>query len=195
MLLLLDAVFVVVAVVLSMRQSVAWQKQFLGACVAQVLLQVAVFEVAECVLTQFCIPRLVAPDVAQALRRLVQTAEQALSLSAYYATSARHGYENASKGHFPVLNAPSFFFPSRRLADQFDSLFESFLVASFCSQDPPRQLAPPAALAYSSGVSVPRVYNIVTAVEHSLLSLGGSTQELPLLSSSLLLLLAPSVLS
>jgi len=139
LILLLDVAFITAAIVLSLRRSAEFQMQFLAVSFAHFVLNVAIFEVVECLMLQCVIPKLVSEDVSAALVVLVRTVETALTLSAHHAVSTEFGFVNISKSKkhtAPILNSPDYFFPSRRLAVKFSHLFESFLVAVFLSIQP-----------------------------------------------------------
>ena len=167
-----NVVFIITAIMLSVKQTNMWQRQCAIMCVVQMFFIVCIFDVIECITTQFLIPKLFAGDISTGLQRLVQTSENALSLATYYSTSRKHGYSNDTKTMVPLFNSPDFFFLSRRLADKFENLFESFLVMCFFSQESPVEIA-------QVNLSASRNYTIdlsnftlVSLMEYLLMNLG-----------------------
>ena len=81
-------------------------------------MEVCLFETLECLWIHFQMPRLVQPDVENAVRTLYQSLDIALG---------KNGTDSV------VLNVPQYLFVSTQVADHFESLFESSVVRSFRS--------------------------------------------------------------
>lgn len=116
--------FVYFSVLRSISRSTAWQRDYLAACIIQLLVEIFVYETGECLWIYFTIPNLVREDVATTMA----TVKHAIDLA----------FRNDKA--LVVLDSPKYFFASRRLAEEFPDQFESSVVRAFHSYYPPSEL-------------------------------------------------------
>jgi hypothetical protein len=117
--------FVYFSVLRGIGRSTAWQRDYLMACVVQLLIEIFIFETGECIWIYFLIPKLVSDDVATTIASVKAAIDSAF----------------ANESSSPViLDSPQYFFVSSRLAAAFPDQFESSVVKAFHSYYPPSEL-------------------------------------------------------
>ena len=116
--------FVYFAMLRAITRSESWQYAYLMSCIAQLLVEVLVYETGECLWIHYFIPKLVSADIATTMNSV----KQAINLA----------FQN--KKVPAVLDSPKYFFVSHRLAEEFPKLFESSVVLAFHSYFPPSDL-------------------------------------------------------
>jgi hypothetical protein len=125
----LNVFFVFYLILKGYQKGPKWQVQFFLSCVAQILVELLVFETTECLWLNYTIPSFVHTEVAQAadvLRLLVERIAGAGKITA--ATSRMY-----------FLNAPAHLFVSVKLAREFPQLLESVIVTSYSNHLPGRR--------------------------------------------------------
>ena len=127
---MINIYFVYFALLRAMTRSRSWQLDYIVACMFQMFVEIFLYETGECIWIHYVIPKLVHEEVSFTMN----TVREAINLA----------FSDDDKR--PVLNTPSFFFPSVKLAHRFPNLFESSIVLSFLSYFPPQDLD----LSYSS---------------------------------------------
>ena len=120
----LNIYFVYFSVLRGISRSVSWQRDYVLACVFQLLVEVFLYETVECLWIHYTIPKLVSHEVAATMK------------------TVRHSVDMAFQKENEVLHldSPKYFFVSRQLADAYPQLFESSVVRAFHSHFPPSNL-------------------------------------------------------
>jgi hypothetical protein len=116
--------FVYFSVLRGITRSASWQMDYVLVCIAELLVEVILYETVECLWIHFMLPSLVSEDVTTTMK----TVKQSIDLA----------FENAEA--VAPLNTPKFFFPSHQLAALYPKLFESSIVLAFHSYFPPPEL-------------------------------------------------------
>ena len=121
---ILNLYFVYFSVLRGITRSVSWQREYVLACIFQLLVEVFLYETVECLWIHYTIPKLVSGEVAVAMK------------------TVRHTVSMAFKNEHDLfcLDSPKYFFVSRQLADAFPQLFESSVVRAFHNHFPPSNL-------------------------------------------------------
>lgn len=95
----------------------SWQQAYVAGCVLQLVLEVCLFETAECIWVNFLIPNLVTNQVTAAAKAISATIERLCNI--------------ASTDNKYFLNAPSYLFVSTNVAKAFPDLVESVIIRSY----------------------------------------------------------------
>ena len=122
--LLLNIYFVYFSILRGMSTSIRWQQIYVMSCFLQILVEVFVYETVECLWIHYTIPKQVIKEVATTMAAVKKSIEIAF----------------AKKKHTTSLDSPKYFFVSRKMAEQFPTLFESSIVLAFQSSFPPAVL-------------------------------------------------------
>ena len=123
----LNLFFVFYLVLKGYQKGPEWQLQFFLSCVAQILVELMVFETTECLWLNYSIPSFVHAEVATAMAVLRGLVER-LSVPPALRTSRSSFF----------LDAPPHLFVSLKLARDFPQLLESAIVCSYSSHLPGR---------------------------------------------------------
>ena len=124
-LLLLNVFFAYYCVLYGFRQGLAWQRQYLSACVAQMFVEVFINESLEVVWMHFLVPSLVANEVQTACEQLLQVVQRLCECK-----------YSCSEDQRLLLSAPSYLFVSRHVAAAHPHLLEAGVVQAFNSYLP-----------------------------------------------------------
>lgn len=122
--LFINIYFVYFSVLRGITRSVSWQRDYVLVCIAELVVEIFVYETVECLWIHFAVPKLVSDDVATSM------------------SAVKHAVSLAFKRERepPVLNTPKYFFVSHKLAAAYPNHFESSVVLSFYSHFPPSEL-------------------------------------------------------
>lgn len=119
-----NMLFVYYSVLRGYVQGVDWQKQYVIACVIQMILEIYLFETFECIWINFLIPSIVASEVQRVNRQLLgiidDICDKAASGQRINLTDSKH-----------PLDATQYLFMSTRLANAFPTLMESMIVRTY----------------------------------------------------------------
>jgi len=121
-LVLLNVLFATYSVLYGFRQGLAWQRQYVSACVVQMFVEVFVNESLEVVWMHFLVPSLVAAEVQAACEQLLR--------------AVRRLCEGNNSLNEQLLNAPSYLFVSRQVAAAYPHLLEAGIVQAVNSYLP-----------------------------------------------------------
>jgi hypothetical protein len=131
LLLALNAFFMYYILLTGFRKGTTWQYQYLLSCLAQMAVDLLLFETVECAWLNFSVPQFVNEEVAVAaetLKHLVQTVagdEEYVDLE-----------DGALMTENVYVNAPVHLFVSVKVAQAFPQLLESLIVSAYQSQLP-----------------------------------------------------------
>ena len=120
----LNIYFVYFSVLRGITRSVSWQRDYVLACVFQLLVEVFLYETVECLWIHYTIPKLVAHEVAVTMNTVKHSVDMAF----------------LKENEILHLDSPKHFFVSRQLADAYPHLFESSVVRAFHNHFPPGNL-------------------------------------------------------
>ena len=120
----LNLYFVYFSVLRGISRSVSWQRDYVFACIFQLLVEVFLYETCECLWIHYTIPNLVQEEVAVAMNTVKHTIKLAF---------------HEEQDHL-VFDTPKYFFVSRQLAEAYPQLFESSVVLAFHNLFPPSNL-------------------------------------------------------
>jgi hypothetical protein len=121
---LLNIYFIYFSVIQGMSRSLNWQRQYSLACIIQFIVEIIFNETGECLWIHYMIPKIVIDEVAATVASVHQAIDIAFQKEKIP----------------PILDSAKHFFVSRRVAEQYPSLFESSVVLSFYSYFPPSEL-------------------------------------------------------
>jgi hypothetical protein len=127
----LNAFFIYYILLTGFRKGVTWQYEYLLSCLAQMAVDLLLFETVECAWLNFSVPRFVNDEVAtaaEALKHLVQTVAGAEAH-----TDLEIGTSTPVEA---FLNAPAELFVSVKVAQMFPNQLESLIVCGYQSQLP-----------------------------------------------------------
>lgn len=110
------------------QKGLHWQMQFLWSCIAQISVEIFVFETIECIWLNYSVPAFVNNEVTAAVAILRELIQRLVVTSQLTAKSAKRR-QAVVDAYF--LNAPSHLFVSTKLAAYFPNLLESMIVNSF----------------------------------------------------------------
>ena len=106
--------------------SKSWQRAYLAACLSQLVLEVVVFQTAECLWIYLAVPKLISQEVDAAMASMHQAINAA--------------FRQQDDKREAILNSSAHFFASREVAEFFPHLFEASVVLAFQSFHPPATL-------------------------------------------------------
>jgi len=123
-LLLLNVFFAFYSMLYGFTKGVAWQRQYLLACIAQMFVEIFINETLEVVWINFCAPTLVTSEMQVVIAALLK------SIGSLYNSNS---IESTHKG---FLNAPDYLFVSTNVAKSYPHLMESILVRTYIAYLP-----------------------------------------------------------
>jgi hypothetical protein len=118
--LLCNAFFVYYALLKAYVKGRTWQREYVVACMVQMVVEVLLNETLECLWLNYWVPSLVRKDVGSAVRLLKHVAEE-ITLNDTCAGRATRVF----------LDAPPYLFASTKVAIKYERLLESVLVMSY----------------------------------------------------------------
>mmetsp|Transcript_27237 Transcript_27237/g.37411 ORF Transcript_27237/g.37411 Transcript_27237/m.37411 type:complete len:938 (+) Transcript_27237:1783-4596(+) len=122
---LMNILFAYYCVLFGFVQGVAWQRQYLFACIVQMLVEIFINETLEVVWMNFCVPSLVMSNSMQKVITLIEESIDQLCDS------------TPPKDVSPsLINAPDYLFVSTKVAMSFPNLMESIFVRTFITHLP-----------------------------------------------------------
>ena len=122
----INVYFVYFSILRGITSSRSWQRDYVIACMVQLVMEVCLFETMECLWIHWVIPLLVRDEVKTA----VGVVRHAVGLAFHRDVRA-----------LPVVfDSPRYFFVSRQLAELYPHLVEATVVGSFHSYFPPHEL-------------------------------------------------------
>jgi hypothetical protein len=110
------------------QKGLHWQLQFLWSCIAQISVEIFLFETIECVWLNYSVPAFVNTEVTAAVATLRDLIQKVM-VTSQLRTKATHRRQAVVNSFF--LNAPSHLFVSTKLAGMFPNLLESLIVNSY----------------------------------------------------------------
>jgi sterol desaturase/sphingolipid hydroxylase (fatty acid hydroxylase superfamily) len=121
---LANALFIYYSVLRGYIKGIEWQKQYLVACIIQMVLEIYLFETIECIWINVCVPSLVHPEVQRVNHLLLDIIND-------LCTKVVEGKKITDTDKKIVLDAPDYLFKSTRMAKAFPKLMESIIVRTY----------------------------------------------------------------
>ena len=128
-LLTMNIFFAYYSVLYAFKQGVAWQRDYMSACIAQMFVEIFINETLEVIWIDFLVPTLVADEV-RAVSNAVLSSVNSLCQAPLTTNSRKGGPESS------ILNAPAYLFVSTNVAKAYPALMESLIVQTFMTHLP-----------------------------------------------------------
>jgi len=122
-------------------RGLAWQRQYLVACVLQLLVEVLLFETLVILWEEVLVPQLAFDEVCAAYDDVMHTIDALRDDCVSDEITPGDDTASSKRGDVDVLNAADYLFVSARLAVVFDKHVESTIVARYESIHPSKSLA------------------------------------------------------
>eukprot|EP00597_Dinobryon_sp_UTEXLB2267_P010249 CAMPEP_0170104498 /NCGR_PEP_ID=MMETSP0020_2-20130122/4173_1 /TAXON_ID=98059 /ORGANISM="Dinobryon sp., Strain UTEXLB2267" /LENGTH=1127 /DNA_ID=CAMNT_0010328363 /DNA_START=712 /DNA_END=4092 /DNA_ORIENTATION=+ len=126
----LNVFFAYYSILFGFTHGIGWQREYLFACIAQMLIEVFINESLECIWMNFFVPTLVSSEVQSATGIIIDTVNQ---LCKVHDDDTNGGKVVASKH---LLNAPDYLFVSTNVAKAYPTLMESIIIQTYSNHLP-----------------------------------------------------------
>jgi hypothetical protein len=130
----LNGFFLYYAILRGYRQGIEWQRNFLVACIIQMVMEIFFSETLTCLYINYLLPRLVPTRVIEKIRNVLQACIIHLCQSGHRQERMISNENHSLGSKSPqIIDAPRYLFVSTKLAMTCPTMMESMMIASYHS--------------------------------------------------------------